>query len=53
MLSHDHFQWKFSWANINELLYFFENLHREIKFTAEHNFKKISFLDIHIKNENC
>ena len=47
--------WKCPWENINELYNLLQNLHphqKKKKFTMEHSFKELLFLDILIKNEN-
>ena len=44
--------WEYSWGNINDLHNFLQNLHPKIKFTREHNFKELPFLDVLSKNEN-
>ena len=38
--------------NINNLYNLLQNLNLKIKFTIEHNFKELPFLDILIKNQN-
>ena len=43
---------KWQWGNIHELLNLLQNLYPKIKFTIEHIFKELQFLDILIKNEN-
>ena len=43
---------KCSCGNINDLHILLQNLHPKIKFTLEHNFKELPFLDISIKNQS-
>ena len=45
--------WKCPRGNINDLHNLLQNLRPKIKFTKEHSFKELPFLDILIKTENC
>ena len=51
-LDHCFALWMCSWGRINVLHNLFQNLHPKMKFTIEHNFKELAFLDILIKNQN-
>ena len=43
--------WKYPRGNIYELHNLLQNLHPKIKFTMEHSFKELPFLDILIKTK--